>query len=178
VADQRRLDQILAEDYLAGLEDRAPAALRVMRMDCQAEEAALSYGRRILHGRLDLVRAELQGRASGSTAQLATLLAELADDGVASPRSTAWVDVDGPDDVVHGGQRKFDIGDDPLLSRLATATDEELHAAVDRWLVQERELSVARSGVHRCLDAIQSALVAAYRDGIANVQDVLDVPGT
>lgn len=44
------------------------AALRTLRRDAQQEEADLSYLRRMLHGRIDILRAELSRRAAGPAA--------------------------------------------------------------------------------------------------------------
>ncbi|MFD0564757.1 hypothetical protein ACFQ2M_24165 [Kitasatospora saccharophila] len=50
---------VSAVDGLAGL---ALEELRVLRRDALEQEADLSYLRRLLHGRMDILRAELQRR--------------------------------------------------------------------------------------------------------------------
>jgi hypothetical protein len=60
---RRRLDQVLDPTYLvdvAGLDDRV---LRARRDDAQQEEVDLSYVRRLLQGRLDLLHAERAHRS-------------------------------------------------------------------------------------------------------------------
>ncbi|MGZ4211503.1 MAG: RsiG family protein, partial [Actinomycetota bacterium] len=61
----RRLDRILADGYLADLEKRSTDDVRAMRAETQEEEALLSYERRMLHGRLAILKKELERRARG-----------------------------------------------------------------------------------------------------------------
>ena len=51
----QELNQILATDYLSGLADRPVAELRVLRAECQSVETKLSYLRRMVQGRHDIV---------------------------------------------------------------------------------------------------------------------------
>ncbi|MGZ4120369.1 MAG: RsiG family protein, partial [Actinomycetota bacterium] len=57
---KRRLDRILDEGYLADLEKRSTDDVRAMRAETQEEEALLSYERRMLHGRLAILKKELE----------------------------------------------------------------------------------------------------------------------
>ena len=51
-----------APDARAGLGGLGLEELRVLRRDAQEQEADLSYLRRLLHGRMDILRAELDRR--------------------------------------------------------------------------------------------------------------------
>jgi hypothetical protein len=62
---RRRIDRVTAPDFLDELEGRQPNEVRAMRDDCQAEEARLSYERRLLQGKLDIARAEAARRGTG-----------------------------------------------------------------------------------------------------------------
>ena len=59
------LDRILTDDYLDGLSDRPVAELRRLRSECQAVETQLSYLRRLIQGRHDIVAGELGRRRQG-----------------------------------------------------------------------------------------------------------------
>src|ERR1700712_3159126 len=61
----RRIDKVLAEDYLAGLSELPMAEVRSLRDEAGQEETDLSYLRRLLQGRIDIVGAAM-GRRSGS----------------------------------------------------------------------------------------------------------------
>src|SRR5664280_1763285 len=58
----RRLDRVLAADYLAGLERRPLGDVRSLRREAEQEETDLSYTRRLIHGRIDILRAEQRRR--------------------------------------------------------------------------------------------------------------------
>src|SRR5688500_18158124 len=82
----RRIDRVLAQHYLAGLRDAPIADGRELRTEAEQEEVHLSYIRRMVQGRLDVIRAELnrrEGNGSGNLVQdLAGILAD-------EPRSPA-----------------------------------------------------------------------------------------
>ena len=59
------LDRILADDYLASLPDRPVAELRALRAECQTVETQLSYLRRMVQGRHDIVTGEIDRRGHG-----------------------------------------------------------------------------------------------------------------
>ena len=80
---RRRIDRITDEDFLDGLADLTPADIRTMRDDCREEEARLSYARRLLHGQLDIARAELQRREGSDADSLVSTLTTILTDEVA-----------------------------------------------------------------------------------------------
>jgi hypothetical protein len=59
---QSRLERILEDGYLDGLASWSTAEVRRARAECEAEEEGISYARRVLQGRLDILRAELLRR--------------------------------------------------------------------------------------------------------------------
>src|SRR5215470_5205078 len=75
---RRRIDRVLDPAYTEGIAHRPLAEVRVLRDEAAQEETDLSYLRRLLHGRIDIVRAEQKRRASGdSTAVVDQLVAIL-----------------------------------------------------------------------------------------------------
>ena len=75
------LNRVLANDYLADLGGRSVADLRSLRAECQTVENKLSYLRRLVQGRLDIVTGEQERRKGGGdpgdTADLIERLPEL-----------------------------------------------------------------------------------------------------
>lgn len=59
------LDRILADDYLADLAARPFDELRALRSECQTVETQLSYLRRMVQGRHDIVAGEIDRRGHG-----------------------------------------------------------------------------------------------------------------
>ena len=61
---RRRIDRVLAPGYLDGIDVLDLEEVRARRADADQEEVDLSYARRLLQGRIDILRAE-QARRSG-----------------------------------------------------------------------------------------------------------------
>jgi hypothetical protein len=59
---RRRIDRVLAPGFVDGVESLDLEELRVRRADADQEEVDLSYARRLLQGRLDILRAEQASR--------------------------------------------------------------------------------------------------------------------
>ena len=72
-----QLGRILDVAYLEGLDDESTAEVRQKRAECEDAEEGLSYARRMLQGRLDILRAELLRRDEGGDGEATTLLADL-----------------------------------------------------------------------------------------------------
>ena len=71
------LDRILTGPYLDGIDNRSLDDIRAMRTECQQAEVALSYLRRLIQGRLDIVHAYLEHAGSDAPPDLATLVDDL-----------------------------------------------------------------------------------------------------
>jgi hypothetical protein len=63
---RRRVDRVLAPDYLVGLSQLSLEEIRSRRAEADQEEVDLSYARRLLQGRIDILRAEQDERAADS----------------------------------------------------------------------------------------------------------------
>src|SRR4051794_41574801 len=84
-AGNRRIDRVLAETYLADVASLPMDEVRTLRRDAEQEETDLSYLRRLLQGRLDILRAELARRAGDGAGTLVDSLPQiLTDEGVSS----------------------------------------------------------------------------------------------
>jgi hypothetical protein len=63
---RRRVDRILASGYAEDIGTLELDEVRSRRDECLAEREYLSYLRRLLHGRLEILRAEAQARKDGT----------------------------------------------------------------------------------------------------------------
>src|SRR3954453_18838886 len=63
---KRRIDKVLASNYLEGLERLPLDEVRSLRDDAGQEETDLSYLRRLLQGRIDIATPELARRSAGA----------------------------------------------------------------------------------------------------------------
>ena len=85
--EQRRLDRVLEPGYLEGLADRPVDEVSAMKAECTELETEVSFVRRLAQGRIDILDAERDRRASGGSLEdlIAGLSKILADEG---PRPT------------------------------------------------------------------------------------------
>jgi len=127
--------------------------LRGLRAELGAEETRVSYWRRIIQARLDLVR--LQQPDSDPVADLARVLT----DATSSVRRLAHIDVQPIDDVLplpdlaELWSRQVDTSDAAALERL----ESDLAKA-------ELDLSAFRRELHRRIDLVTGELIARYRE--------------
>ena len=141
-------------------------ALRDYRRDLTAEEGRVSYWRRILQARLDVVRAG----GIGKELEPALLRPVLTDERVSSGRR--WlIDVVPADDVPPLPR----LGE--LWERRVDADDVVGQAELDADLSQaERELSAYRAALHRRIGEATQELIARYREHPALCLSVLPAP--
>lgn len=134
-----------------GLAELALADLRSRRDEVRAQEAAVSYRRRLVQAQLDIV-ADLD-EASGERleARLASVLADhpSAESGPARSVATVVGDVEEPE---------------ALPDDLTTLTAAERASLAERLATTERDLSSRRRELLDELDTLQEELVRRYRD--------------
>lgn len=167
-----RTERVLDPTFTKGLEDLSLPDLRARRREAEKEEQEVSYSRRMLQGRVDLLRAELRRRAGLGDPLLPNLPRILADDPAAPRRQSRHVPVGAPapGPSSEGGEGIATTGLTPDFRKL---TDRELRGAVDSIEANERVVSDTRARIHRVLDRLSQELTRRYRDGSAQVDDLL-----
>ena len=171
---RRRGDRVLDPDFSTNLEDLGVDDLRTRRREAEEEEQELSYVRRLLHGRIDILKAELRRRAGHGDDVLASLPKILADAPSSGKAQGRYVSVESPDveqPVERAAERAVA---DASTSDIGSLTDGELRGILATLTAHEREVSDSRSQVHRVLDRLTTELTRRYRDGSAQVDDLLD----
>ena len=81
----RRIDKVLDPEFVDGLGQISLDELRERRKEAEQEETDLSYMRRLLQGRLDILRAELARRAGDGSDLMDALPQILADEPSGGP---------------------------------------------------------------------------------------------
>ena len=171
---RRAIDRVLAEDYLSDLSSRPLGEVRRLRAEADQEEADLSYLRRLLQGRLDIVRAELARRSAGSTEGLVSALASILAEETRSPaRGMGRHSATEPSRVAPSRRRVEALAHDVELSDVTTRTDDELRAAQERVTLEESRVSARRRAVQQVVDACSAEITRRYREGEAAVDDLL-----
>lgn len=178
---------MLAPDYLSDLPSRPLDDVRRMRREAEQEETDLSYLRRLLQGRMDLLRSELARRSGDSAASAEVTLAAAGDDSNLVERLTSILS----DDNV-GGTRGLGrhmavepsradshrrhveaLVADVDLSDPATHDEESLRRVLDLLEHEEHQVSEQRRAVQAVMDGCTAEIARRYRDGDVDVAGVL-----
>jgi hypothetical protein len=173
---RRRIDLIRSPDFVADLGDIGIDELRRRRRTCDELDTELSYYRRLLHGRMDLLSFELRRRSGEEERTLIEALPEIL--AGATPSTAPIVgrplDIEPPEHA-GGGRRAIDqvLGDD-FLVRLGDIDLGELEEIQTALTEAEAEISDQRRAVFEVHDAVQRELTRRYREGIADPRALLE----
>ncbi|MGH3327324.1 MAG: aerial mycelium formation protein [Streptomycetales bacterium] len=173
---RRRIDRVLSDDYLAGMDRLGLLEVRALRDEARQEEADLSYVRRLLHARIDIVRAELRRRGAGAGGSVVDQLPEILADGPGRSAGSARHLTAGPSRVGEYRRSVEQLLADIGLSDVGARTDGELRQALDQLTEHERAVSKIRHDVQQVTDACNAEIARRYRDGEASVDDLLRGP--
>jgi hypothetical protein len=165
--------------YLEGLEQRSTDDVRAMRAECQALEAEVSYVRRLVQGRLDIVDAELHRRREGRPpSDLATMVESLPDTlarhltAPGSGRRPTTIEPVDPDPAL---MAPLDLVlDAEAMGSLPDRPDEDLDEIRTGLEAIEHDLSGRRKMLFERLDALAAEITRRYRDGEASVESLLE----
>jgi hypothetical protein len=161
----RRIDRIRRPDFLEGLEGLSLDDLRERRDGCLAEREYLSLLRRLVQGRAEILRAEIERRGSGDQAPLVERLAQILSGEIQGPSRGEAVRVGMPEEEMLLARRRVErLVADAGLSDPGSLQDDRLAEAVDVLAREEREVSEARNDVLAALDVLQDELKRRYRE--------------
>lgn len=172
------LDRLLDPDYVDQLADLDIAEVRSRRAACQHREESVSYLRRVIQVRLDLLGTELARRQDGAApATVDELLARLPEvlsehsraPGLGqAPRELQLPEIDDEltgvvDGIIGPGQ----------LSVLHELDVDDMGSIIDQLEALEHQVSSTRRQLHSQIDRLQSEITRRYRSGEANVDALL-----
>ncbi|WP_346620236.1 aerial mycelium formation protein [Blastococcus montanus] len=168
------VDALLDPSFLEDAVRQPMSDVRRLRRQAEQEEVNLSYTRRLLQGRLDIVRRELQRRAEHDGRSLVDLLPEiLAEKGRGPAHGLGrhqTVQPASPEDY-EAWVNSLTPGAD--LSAITDLSDESLESAARALAAAETGLSERRRGVQQVMDGLAAELGRRYRDGEADVAALL-----
>jgi hypothetical protein len=174
VRRRRKIDRVLAPGYLDGIQTLPLNEVRILRWEAEQEETDLSYVRRLLQGRIDIMRAELDRRAAGESQErvvdkLRTILA----DQPSNRRSPARYMAAEPSRVGEYRRSVERMVADIELSDVTARSDAEIRTALESLTSHEKSISRNRRAVQRVADACRGEVARRYRTGEAHVSDLL-----
>jgi hypothetical protein len=161
----RRVDQVLTADFTEGLGSLDTDEVRRRRDLARAEREYQSLLRRLLQGRRDLLRDEVDRRRTGGEPQpVVERVVSVMSEGTRGPsRGEAPVMTLPEDEVAMARRRVERLVSDAHLSNLEALSDQELDEAVSRIDGEEREVSQIRSRVIEVHDALQEEMKRRLR---------------
>ena len=169
---RRRIDRVLAPDFTGDVDALTDDELSQRHDDARQEETDLSYVRRLLQGRLDLLRSEQTSRAAGATPgehrtddelveQLKRVLADGSERGAIDSR---YLDVE-PSRVGEHRRAVEALVADVEISDVTHLDDDRLAEAVARLADMEQKVSQTRHEAQRVLDTLAAELTARVERG-------------
>lgn len=162
---RRRIDVVLDAEFVDGLGDLPIDQLRDRRVLTDEVEVELSYHRRLLQGRLDLLDFELRRRRGEESRSLIEALPEIltGSDTTGGGRGSQVRGGFAPEIPAVTGRRDIDrVLEDTFLAELPATGDEELLAIRDLMAEAERNVSDVRRQVHDVHDRIVAAIADRY----------------
>jgi hypothetical protein len=173
VQGNRRIDRVLDASYVADLASLSLDDLRARRREVEQEETDLSYLRRLLQGRLDILRAELDRRQSGGRDLVDALPQILADDAAGSPHGLGRHIAVEPSRADAHRRHVEALLADVDLSNPQSHDDASLRRVLDTLEAEEARVSQSRRAVQQVMDALSAEVTRRYRDGDADPSDLL-----
>jgi hypothetical protein len=161
----RRVDRVLAPGFSSDLPSLDMDEIRRRRDLCRAEREYLSYVRRLLQGRRDILQDELERRRSGGErGSLVERLTAVLSDAPRGPSRGEAVIISVPEEEILLARRRVErLVSDSRLSDLDSLSDDELEAIVARVGEEERAISDTRSEVMAVHDLFQEELKRRFR---------------
>lgn len=172
---RRRIDRVLADDYTSDLETLELTTLRERRDEAAQEETDLSYLRRLLHARIDIVRAEQQRRSSGGETSIVDQLATILADNALGPATGSGRHQ--PLQPTRAGEyrrRAESLVGNADLSDVSSLPDDKLSETLDTLREQESAVSGRRREVQAVVDAFNAEIARRYAQGSASVDELLE----
>ena len=168
------VDALLDPTFLENATQLQMSEVRRLRRTAEQEEVNLSYTRRLLQGRLDIVRREVQRRAEDDGRSLVDLLPEiLAEKGRGPAHGLGrhqTVQPASPEEY-ESWVNSLTPGAD--LSAISDLSDTVLEMVARSLAEAEKGLSERRRGVQQVMDGLAGELGRRYRDGEADVAALL-----
>lgn len=181
---RRPIDRVLSPGYSDDLAGLSPDELRDRRHIAEQEEVDLSYARRLLQGRLDLLRSEQAARRGeiGHTPEpgertdeeiVRDIVAALGDEGPRQDHGLGrHLDLEPSRVGEHRRAAELAVAD-PRVSDAHELPDEDLAEAIVRIADLEHAVSLNRQRVQQVTDALTEEVARRFREGELSVGESL-----
>lgn len=171
---KRRDDRIFDPDFVADLAGLKIEELRARRDECEEFEAELSYARRLLQGKADIVKHALKRLSAGGQTGLESLIHKLpnilADEGD-NPSLKRHTRVLVPKNA-ENQRREVELLASGL-SRVDELSLDELASLIEVLAEAEAKISVNRRKAQGVLDTMNAEMVRRYKEGTEDISALL-----
>jgi hypothetical protein len=171
-----RIPDVTNPDYLDGLKGWSLEEVRAHRAEVTEIETGLSYLRRIVQGRLDIVVAEQRHLRQGQSGDMSELIEELPailSGKVRVPGRGRLTTLMAPAQVDPQLEARLEeLLPADRLARLAEMSEAEFLACAAEMTEFERSVSAQRRAVLDVLDRLQEEIVRRFRTGEATVDSL------
>jgi len=169
---RRRYEAIAEPSYVEDLNGRSLEDLRSLRDECRDVENEISFERRLCHGRIDILRAEMERRSGHQDQDLLSRLpeilgsAELRSEDTPLPSRAPNLSIPRNADIHR--RRVEEIAGEQTMTRLNQLQGDEIKEIMANLADHERNLSARRRKLHEVMDIIQAEIVRRYTSGEAD----------
>ena len=164
---RRRIDLILDPAYLENLTSQDLGELRDRRQVAADVETELSYYRRIMHGRMDLLNFELARRRGEEKRSLIEALPEILGAGETAGGQSGRVRGEFDLELIGMGNRAVDaVLQDDFLTRIYDLEVTELEEILEVLTEAERDISETRRAIQVVFDSVQQVISDRYREAV------------
>jgi hypothetical protein len=164
---RRSIDRIVDPSYLENLQEMPINELRKKKDECEGLESEISYARRLIQGKLDILKHGAERLADGDKLGIAEMVEDLPGilaDGVggAASRMPRIMAPHNADNQRREIERLASTAD---LARLEELSSAEIQEIVLRLSEAEKETSQRRRRIQGVMDQLTAELVRRFREG-------------
>jgi hypothetical protein len=171
---RRRIDRVLAATFAEGMATLPLCEVRSRRDEAAQEETDLSYLRRLLHARIDIVRAEQRRRSEGGNLPLVAELGRILSTNAIAPATGSGRHQSMAPSRAEAHRRYGEaVVSDVDLSDVSSLPAGELNDALAAYRAEEESVSHRRREVQQVMDAFNAEIASRYARGTASVDDLL-----
>ena len=171
---RRRIDRVLAAAFAEGMAALPLPEVRARRDEAAQEETDLSYLRRILHARIDIVRAEQRRRSEGGNASLVAELGRILSANAVGPAiGSGRHQSMGPSRAEAHRRHVEAMVSDVDLSDVGSLSADQLDDTLVAYRAEEESVSHRRREVQQVMDAFNAEIGSRYARGAASVDNLL-----
>ncbi|MDQ3885720.1 MAG: aerial mycelium formation protein [Actinomycetota bacterium] len=171
---RRRIDRVLAATFAEGMAALPLPEVRSRRDEAAQEETDLSYLRRLLHARIDIVQAEQRRRSEGDSGSVVTELGRILSNNALGPAVGSGRHQIMEPSRVEAHRRHIEaLVSDVVLSDVGSLSADQLNAVLVAYRAEEESVSHRRREVQRVMDVLNAEIGSRYARGAASVDDLL-----